>query len=101
MDIKDPELTPSLLKFYRSRVHELQKERSCNALERLKHVELSCQERKRLERELLEYDDELCQTQQDLEDVRNMLIRERRAVIELVEENAQVRGTLSPPERGL
>jgi hypothetical protein len=100
MDVKDIELTPSLLKFYRLRVHELQNERTCNTLERLKHVELSSQERKRLEREMLEYDDELCHTQQDLEDTRNMLIRERRAVIELVEENAQLRGTLCSPEEG-
>jgi hypothetical protein len=93
MDVEELELTPSLLTYYRSRIHELQKEKTDSVLERLKHVELSRQERERLERELLEYDDELYHTQQDMEDIRNALIRERRAVIELVEENSQLRGT--------
>lgn len=93
MDIEELELTPSLLRFYRSRIHELQKEKTDSVLERLKRFEISSQERKKCESELLEYDDELYHTQQDLEDIRNALIRERRAVIELVQENAQLRGT--------
>jgi hypothetical protein len=93
-DIDQLELTPSLLKFYRSRIHELQRDQSVSILDRLKHVEMSAQERTTLERELLEYEDELCQAYQDLDDMRYALIRERRAVIELVEENTQLRGII-------
>src|SRR5277367_6165382 len=53
---------------------------------------MSAQERNALERELLEYEDDLDQTQQDIDHLRNALVRERRAVIQLVEENAQLRG---------
>jgi hypothetical protein len=92
-DIEHLELTPSLLKFYRSRIHDLKREQNTLILNQLKHVEMSAQERKALERELLEYRDELHETQQDLDDIHNAFIRERRAVIELVEEQAQLRGT--------
>ena len=92
-DIDHLELTPSLLKFYRARIHELQRDQNTSILNRLKQVELSAQDRKELEYEVFEYEDELEQKQQDLDDVHNALIRERRAVIELVEENAQLRGT--------
>jgi chromosome segregation ATPase len=92
-DIDTLELTPSLLKFYRSRIHDLQREQNASILNQLKHVEMSAQERKALERELLEYRDELHETQQDLDDTHNALVRERRAVIELVEEHAQLHGT--------
>lgn len=92
-DIDHLELTPSLLKFYRSRIHELQRDQNTSILNRLKQVELSAQERKELEYEVFEYEDELEQKQQDLDDIYNALIRERRAVIELVEENVQLRGT--------
>ena len=92
-DIDHLELTPSLLKFYRSRIHELQRDQNTSILNRLKQVELTVQERKKLEDELFEYQDELEEKQHDLDDIRNALIRERRAVIELVEENAQLRGT--------
>jgi hypothetical protein len=91
-DIDHLELTPSLLKFYRSRIHELQHGQNTSILNRLKQVELSAQERKELEYEVFEYEDELEQKQQDLDDIHSALIRERRAVIELVEENAQLRG---------
>jgi hypothetical protein len=91
-DIDGLEPTPSLLKFYRSKIHELQRDSPTSILDRLKYIELSAEERTRLERELLGYEDELDQRQQDLDDLRNALIRERRAVIELVEENAQLRG---------
>lgn len=87
------ELTPSLLHFYRSKIRELQKDETTGLVERLKLVELSAQERNSLERELLEYEDDLDQTQQDIDHLRNALVRERRAVIQLVEENAQLRGS--------
>src|SRR5579862_7102519 len=95
-EIDHLELTPSLLKFYRSKIHDIQREQNTSILNRLKQVELSAQERKKLESELLEYEGELDQRQQDFDDIRYALVRERRAVIELVEENAQLRGT-SPP----
>jgi len=91
-DVEHLELTPSLLKFYRSRIHDLQHEQNASLLSRLKQIELSSQERTTLERELLEYEDELDKSQQDIQDLQKALIRERRAVIELVEENAQLRG---------
>lgn len=91
-DVEHLELTPSLLKFYRSRIHDLQHEQNASLLSRLKQIELSSQERTTLERELLEYEDELDKSQQDIQDLQKSLIRERRAVIELVEENAQLRG---------
>lgn len=94
-DIDHLELTPSLLKFYRSRIHELQRDQNMSILNRLKHIEFPAQERTKLECELLEYEDELDQRQQDVDDIRNSLVRERRAVIELVEENAQLRGITS------
>ena len=53
---------------------------------------MTSQQRSKLEKLLLEYEDELDQTDQEMVDVRNALVRERRAVIELVEENAQLRG---------
>ena len=93
-DVDDLELTPSLLKFYRSRIQGLQRNQNSSILNRLKKVELLAQERKKLEDGLVEYEDELDQTQQDLNDLRNSLVRERRAVIELVEENTQLRGTI-------
>src|SRR5579859_1994010 len=92
-DVDHLELTPSLLTFYRTRIHDLQHERSASLLSRLKQIELSSQERTTLERELLEYEDELDKSQQDIQDLQKALIRERRAVIELVQENAQLRGT--------
>ena len=91
-DIDHLELTPSLLTFYRSKINELQKDQTTGLLDRLKHVEMSTLERNALERELLEYEDDLGQTQQDIDHLRTALVRERRAVIQLVEENAQLRG---------
>lgn len=92
-DINHLELTPSLLRFYRSRIHDLQKSQNYSILNRLNQIELSWNERSRLERELAEAEDELDQTTQSLDDVQNALVKERRAVIELVEENAHLRGT--------
>jgi len=94
-DFEDLELTPSLLKFYRSKVHELQREQSAKSLSRLKDVDMTSQERLQLQRLLLEYEDELDQAEQEIADLRDTLARERRAVIELVEENAQLRGRIS------
>lgn len=91
-DIEDLELTPSLLKFYRTQIHDLHRDQSTSILDRLKLVEMSAKERTTLERELLEYEDELDQAQQDLDDMRNSLVRERHAVIELVQENARLHG---------
>ena len=91
-DVHQLELAPSLSAFYRSRINELQKDQTTSLLDRLKRVEMSAQERNSLERELLEYEDELNETQQDIDHLRNALVRERRAVIQLVEENAQLRG---------
>jgi hypothetical protein len=88
----DIELTPSLLKFYRSKIRELQKDQNISIHNRLKHLDLSTKERAKLERDVVEYEKEIEQTQQDLDHIQNALIRERRAVIELVEENAQLRG---------
>ena len=91
-DIDHLELTPSLLKFYRSRIHQLQRDQNKSILEKLQTIELSAQERRTLECQLLEYQAALEQRQLDLDHVRDALIRERRAVIELVEENSQLRG---------
>jgi len=93
--IEHLELNPSLLKFYRARIHELQRDQNASILAHLKHVEMSAKERSTLERELLEYEGELDQAHQDLDDMRNALVRERRAVIELVEENVQLRGNIT------
>jgi predicted nucleic acid-binding Zn-ribbon protein len=87
------ELTPSLLKFYRTRIHELQHAQSLSLLSRLKHLEFSNQERSALERELQDCQDELRSSQKEIQDLRAGLRRERMAVIELVQENAQLRGT--------
>lgn len=94
-DMEDVELTPALLKFYRSKVHELQREQTAKLLARLKDVEMTSQQRLKMEKDLLEHEDELDQAEQDLSTLREALIRERRAVIELVEENAQLRGVSS------
>jgi hypothetical protein len=94
---EDLQLTPALLNFYRTRVHELQGNSATRVLERVRKLELSSQERKALQLELLEYEDGLEKVYEDLDDMRNALVRERRAVIELVEENAQLRGTLETP----
>src|SRR5215510_924525 len=91
-DIDHLELTQSLLKFYRSRIHDLQRDQSKSILDRLKMVELSTQTRKTLECQLLEYQVELEKRQLDLGHARDELIRERRAIIELAEENSQLRG---------
>ena len=98
-DLEHLEPTPGLLQHYRAKIHDLQREQSASLLSRLKQVELSSQERATLERELLEYEDELEKSQQDIQHLEKALVRERRAVIELVEENAQLRGiflTYSP-----
>lgn len=92
-DIEHLELTPSLLKFYRSRLRDIQLEQNTVILNQFKHVEMSARERKALERELLEYRDELHEVQQILDDTQNARVGERRAVMELVEEQAQLRGT--------
>ena len=97
-DVEHLELSPSLLHFYRSKINELQKDHTTGLVERFKLVELSAQERRTLERELWEYEEELDQTQQDVDHLRNALVRERRAVIQLVEENAQLRGPHSLQE---
>lgn len=91
-DLMQLELTPSLLQFYRSKIQEIQKQQNEKLLSRLKHVEMTSQQRSKLEKLLLEYEDELDQTDQEIVDLRNALVRERRAVIELVEDNAQLRG---------
>jgi septal ring factor EnvC (AmiA/AmiB activator) len=98
-DIDHLEVIPSLLAFYRSKINELQKDQTTGLLDRLKHVEMSAQERSALERELLEYEDDLDQTQQDIDHLRTALVRERRAVIQLVEENAQLRGPSLPKHK--
>jgi hypothetical protein len=92
-DIEHLELTPSLLKFYRSRIHELQKTQHAAILQRLTQVESSAKERAKLEREVLEYEDEVRILSDDLDKAHAGLIRERRAVIELVDENARLRGS--------
>ena len=71
-EMEDLELTPGLLQFYRAKIHELQREQSASVLDRLKQVELTAQQRTRLERELFEYEDELDQSHQDIEDIRNV-----------------------------
>jgi len=98
-DIDHLELTPSLLAFYRSKINELQKDQTTGFLDRLKHIEMSAQERNSLERELLEYEDDLDQKQQDIDHLCTALVRERRAVIQLVQENAQLQGPHQPPSK--
>jgi hypothetical protein len=93
--VTDTNLTPSLLKFYRAKVDELQQEQNTRFLSRLKVVELTSQDRATLEKRLLEYEDDLDQAEQDLATLREAIVRERQAVIELVEENAQLRGDLN------
>jgi hypothetical protein len=68
----DVELTPALLKFYRRRIHDLQREQNAAVLDRLKRIEVSVNHRAPLEHELLEYEDELDQSQQDIEEMRNV-----------------------------
>ena len=89
----DIELTPSLLHFYRSKINELQQQQYTISLNRLKHLELSANERTTLERQVSEYQNEMEITKQDVDELQGSLIRERRAVIELVQENAKLRGT--------
>jgi hypothetical protein len=93
--VTDTNLTPSLLKFYRAKVDELQQEQNTRFLSTLKVVELTSQDRATLEKRLLEYEDDLDQAEQDLATLREAIVRERQAVIELVEENAQLRGDLN------
>jgi septal ring factor EnvC (AmiA/AmiB activator) len=95
-DVDHIELTPSLLKFYRTRIHDLQHQQSASLLSKLKHVEFSSQERTALERELQHCEDDLKRSEQDVQDLRAALRRERRAVIELVQENAKLRGPKNP-----
>jgi hypothetical protein len=71
-DVEDLELTPALLAFYRSRIHQLQRDQNVAVLDRLKQVELSAKQRTLLERELLEYEDELDHSHQDIQDLRNV-----------------------------
>jgi chromosome segregation ATPase len=92
--MEDIQLTPELLVFYRAKIRELQRHEYLTLLERLRHVELSAEQRARLEHQVSEYRDELDVTREDLDRLQESLTRERRAVIELVQENAQLRGRL-------
>src|SRR2546421_12475778 len=91
-DVDHIELTPSLLKFYRTRIHDLQHQQNASLLNKLKDVEFSNQQRTALEGELQDCEDDLKRSEQEIQDLRAALRRERRAVIELVQENAQLRG---------
>jgi chromosome segregation ATPase len=94
-DIAHLELTPPLLQFYRTRIHDLQRSRDTRIHTRLKTLEFSAKERALLEHTIAEYEEELESCQGDVEALRAALIRERKAVIELVGENAQLRRTLT------
>jgi chromosome segregation ATPase len=95
-DISHLELTPALAKFYRTQIHALQTTR-CKTLEsNLQTLVLQTAERTRLNRTVSALEEELDSCHADIEDLRRALVRERRAVIQLVGENAQLRGL--PPE---
>ena len=89
----DLQLTPALLEFYRGRLRDLQEEACTSILARLKRVEMSAQERTTLERDVLQIEGELENAYQDINHLREALVRERRAVIELVQDNIELRGS--------
>ena len=80
--------TSSLLNPQQSQRRQLQTE---PVLNRLKQVEASSKERRQIEQEQLSCSEELEQAHQDIDTLQARLIRERQAVIELVDENTRLR----------
>jgi len=80
--------TSSLLNPQQSQRRQAQTE---PVLNRLKQVETSSKERRQIEQEQLSCSEELEQAHQDIDTLQARLIRERQAVIELVDENTRLR----------
>jgi hypothetical protein len=97
-DISHLDLTPTLAKFYRTQIHNLQTTRRTTLDANLQTLALHTAERTRLHRTVRALEAEIDSSHADIEDLREALVRERKAVIELVHENAQLRG---PPSSGV
>ena len=95
-DIGHLDLTPALAKFYRTRIHDLQRRQTSTILKHLESIELSTQERAGLQRTIQKLQGELDASQADVEVLHEAVVRERNAVIELVGENAQLRRAIIP-----
>ena len=95
-DIGHLDLTPTLAKFYRTRIHDLQRLQTTTILKHLENIELSAQERASLQRTIQELEGELDASRTDVEVLHDAVVRERKAVIELVGENAQLRRATFP-----
>jgi len=95
-DIGHLDLTPALAKFYRARIHDLRRSQTSTILKHVERIELSAQERAGLQRTIHELQEALDASQADVEMLRDAVVRERHAVIELVGENAQLRRAIVP-----
>jgi chromosome segregation ATPase len=92
-DISHLDLTPTLAKFYRTQIHNLQKTRTTTLEANLQTLALQTAERTRLHRTIRALEAEVDASHADIEDLREALVRERKAVIELVGENVKLRGS--------
>jgi hypothetical protein len=95
-DISHLDLTPTLAKFYRTQIHNLQKARTTTLEANLQSLALQTAERTRLHRTIRALEAEIDSCHADIEDLLEALVRERKAVVELVGENAKLRSSPFP-----
>jgi len=93
--------TRSLWNAHPPQRREIEREPSQSILNRLKQVETSSQGRKQMEQEQLSCFEKLGQAHQDIEALQSRLLRERQAVIELVDENTRLRGLCGRGDRSI